>query len=83
MTTIGLLHPGEMGSSVGAAARAAGHRVLWASEGRGPQTRVRAEADGLEDVGTLRALVQASDVVLSVCPPDAAVALARTVAAAG
>ncbi len=31
MTTIGLLHPGEMGASVGAAARACGSRVLWAS----------------------------------------------------
>jgi len=35
MTTIGILHPGEMGSAVGAAARAGGARVLWASAGRG------------------------------------------------
>ena len=39
MTTIGLLHPGEMGAAVGAAARANGARVLWASEGRGADTR--------------------------------------------
>ena len=42
MTTIGLLHPGEMGASVGAAARTAGARVLWASEGRGTDTWARA-----------------------------------------
>ena len=30
--TIGVLHPGEMGSTVGASARANVSRVLWASE---------------------------------------------------
>jgi 3-hydroxyisobutyrate dehydrogenase-like beta-hydroxyacid dehydrogenase len=83
MTTIGLLHPGEMGSSVGAAGRANGGRVLWTSEGRSASTRARAAADGLEDAGSLAALVAASDVILSVCPPDAAADLARTVSALG
>lgn len=83
MTTIGLLHPGEMGASVGASARASGSRVLWVSEGRGADTRRRAEAAGLEDAGTLRALLAASDVVLSVCPPHAARDLARKVAGHG
>jgi len=82
-TTIGILHPGEMGSEVGASARAAGARVVWASEGRGGATRDRAAAAGLEDVGSLRALVAASDVILSVCPPDAALDVARAVAAIG
>jgi 3-hydroxyisobutyrate dehydrogenase-like beta-hydroxyacid dehydrogenase len=81
MTTIGLLHPGEMGSSVGGSGRAAGARVLWTSEGRSAGTRTRAAADGLEDAGTLAALVAASDVILSVCPPDAAPDVARAVSA--
>jgi 3-hydroxyisobutyrate dehydrogenase-like beta-hydroxyacid dehydrogenase len=81
MATIGLLHPGEMGASVGASGRVDGHRVLWVSEGRGPDTRKRAAAAGLEDAGTLTALVAASDVVLSVCPPHAALDLAGAVAA--
>jgi len=80
MTTIGLLHPGEMGAGVGAAARAGGSRVLWASQGRGDDTRGRAAAAGLEDVNTVGALVGASDVVLAVCPPHAALDVARTVA---
>jgi len=42
VTTIGILHPGEMGSSVAAAARAGGSRVVWASAGRGEATRKRA-----------------------------------------
>jgi 3-hydroxyisobutyrate dehydrogenase-like beta-hydroxyacid dehydrogenase len=83
MTTIGLLHPGEMGSSVGAAGRAGGSRVLWASEGRSASTRERAAADGLEDGGGLAAVVAASDVILSVCPPEAAADLARSVSALG
>jgi len=81
--TIAMLHPGEMGSVVGACARAGGARVVWASEGRGAGTAERAKAAGLEDVGTLRAAVMASDVILSVCPPHAAVDLARAVAAEG
>jgi len=83
MTTIGLLHPGEMGASVGKAARAAGARVLWASEGRGTDTWARAATAELEDVGTLHAVVEASDVILSVCPPHAARDVATAVAAAG
>jgi 3-hydroxyisobutyrate dehydrogenase-like beta-hydroxyacid dehydrogenase len=82
-TTIGLLHPGEMGSEVGACARAGGARVVWASEGRGGATRDRAATAGLEDVTSLRALVAASDAILSVCPPDAALDVARAVAALG
>ena len=80
MTTIGLLHPGEMGASVGASGRTSGHRVLWASQGRGPETAKRATAAGLEDAGTVAAVVGASDVVVSVCPPHAALDVARSVA---
>ena len=80
MTTIGLLHPGEMGASVGASGRVGGHRVLWASQGRGADTARRAAAAGLEDAGTVAALVGASDVVVSVCPPHAALDVAQVVA---
>jgi len=80
MTTIGILHPGDMGSVVGACAVAGGARVLWASEGRSAGSRERATGAGLEDAGTVAALVAASDVILSVCPPHAALDLARDVA---
>ena len=80
-TTIGLVHPGEMGSAVGASARAAGARVIWASEGRGAGTRKRAEAEGLEDVKTLAALAREAAIVVSVCPPASAMDVARQVAA--
>jgi 3-hydroxyisobutyrate dehydrogenase-like beta-hydroxyacid dehydrogenase len=80
MTTVGILHPGDMGSVVGACAVAGGSRVLWASEGRSAGSRERAAAAGLEDARTVAALVAASDVILSVCPPHAAIDLARDVA---
>ena len=81
MTTVGLLHPGDMGSMVGACAVASGARVVWASDGRSADTRARAVAAGLEDVGRVDAVVAGSDVILSVCPPHAALDLAREVAA--
>jgi 3-hydroxyisobutyrate dehydrogenase-like beta-hydroxyacid dehydrogenase len=77
---IGLLHPGEMGSAIGAALRANGCRVGWASDGRSGETRRRAEEAGLEDAGSVAELVRRSDVILSVCPPHAAAEVARSVA---
>jgi 3-hydroxyisobutyrate dehydrogenase-like beta-hydroxyacid dehydrogenase len=82
-TTVCILHPGEMGAEVGAAARAGGAGVLWVSAGRGGPTRDRAGAAGLEDAGSLNAALGQADVVLSVCPPHAAVDLAAEVSAAG
>jgi len=81
VTTIGILHPGEMGSAVGAAARAGGARVVWASAGRGAATRKRAEADGLDDVDTLARLARESEIIVCVCPPASAPDVAREVAA--
>ena len=80
---LGLLHPGEMGASVGAAAQSAGAEVLWASEGRSRATRERAESAGFHDAGDLRALLGRSEAVLSVCPPHCALDLAGEVAEAG
>ena len=40
--TIGLLHPGEMGATLGGALRAAGQTVVWASAERSAATTKRA-----------------------------------------
>ncbi len=77
--TVGLLHPGAMGSTIGAALVATGHRVLWAGAGRSAATRARADAAGLDQVANLESLVDGSDTILSICPPDAAVDVARSV----
>ena len=81
-TTIGLLHPGEMGAAVGQCLIAAGHEVLWVPEGRSEATGERAAAAGLEGCGWAE-LAARSAVIVSVCPPAAALEVARTVAGTG
>lgn len=76
----GVLHPGDMGSTVAAACAGT---VLWAGEGRSVETRRRAEDAELTDAGNLTSLVAAADMVISVCPPHGAEALAGSVADAG
>ncbi len=81
--TIGLFHPGEMGAAVGRCLRERGHTVLWASEGRGVATATRAADAGLTDAGTAAKITSRADVIISVCPPHAAVGIARQVAGFG
>jgi len=82
-TRVGILHPGQMGATVGASAHAGGSRVLWCSTNRSDATRARAEAAGLVEVDSLEELTGGVDVLISVCPPDAAVAVAREVGGLG
>ncbi len=79
--TIALLHPGNMGVTIGAAAATSGAQVLWASNGRSSATRKRAGNAGLKDIVNVDDAVRQSQVVLSVCPPHAAVDVAKEVAA--
>lgn len=83
MTHIGLLHPGAMGASVGAAAAGNGHTVLWASRGRSPATVERARRGALQDVANVPEVLAASEIVLSICPPHAAEDVAGEVAGCG
>jgi 3-hydroxyisobutyrate dehydrogenase-like beta-hydroxyacid dehydrogenase len=83
MKTVALLHPGEMGAAIGACLGGRGLRVVWASAGRSAATRSRANAAGMEDLGTIGRALGAASVVLSVCPPHGALALAREVAGHG
>jgi 3-hydroxyisobutyrate dehydrogenase-like beta-hydroxyacid dehydrogenase len=78
-SVIGLLHPGEMGAAVGRCLTDRGHTVLWASQGRSQQTASRAAAAGLTDARTPRKLAAAADVIISVCPPYAAMDTAWSV----
>ena len=72
-----------MGITVAASLVRSGSAVVWASEGRSPATRARADGAGLTDGGSLADACGQSDVVVSVCPPGAAVDLARAVVATG
>jgi Domain of unknown function (DUF1932)/NAD binding domain of 6-phosphogluconate dehydrogenase len=82
-TSIGLLHPGEMGAGIGATLVSAGHRVSWASSGRGASSARRAAAAGLFDVHSVEAMTESCDLIVSVCPPSAALDVARQVAGFG
>ncbi len=82
-TTIGILHPGAMGVTVGASAATGGARALWSSEGRSTASVERATSAGLSDAGSLPALAEQSAIIVSVCPPHAAEDVAHQVAATG
>ena len=73
VSCIAILHPGQMGAEVGRVLVEAGHDVGWLPAGRGPGTRRRADEAGLNEIEDLRD----REIVLSVCPPAAAVDTAR------
>jgi 3-hydroxyisobutyrate dehydrogenase-like beta-hydroxyacid dehydrogenase len=74
---VGLVHPGEMGASVGRVLQGNGHEVLWASEERSDATRERAQT--FRDAGTVAALADEAELILSICPPHSALEVARSV----
>jgi 3-hydroxyisobutyrate dehydrogenase-like beta-hydroxyacid dehydrogenase len=76
--SIGLLHPGEMGAAVGGVL-AAERPVWWASSGRSSASARRATAAGLTDLGSVEAIRDGCDLIISICPPHAAVDVARQV----
>jgi 3-hydroxyisobutyrate dehydrogenase-like beta-hydroxyacid dehydrogenase len=82
MATVGLLHPGEMGAAVGGCLVSAGHTVLWDPDGRSRATTGRALGAGLDGTG-LATVLGRSSVILSICPPHAALDVAHLVAGGG
>ena len=78
-TSVGVIHPGEMGAAIGACVVRSGSNVFWASAGRSAATAQRATEAGLADVGTTDRLVAQCDVLISVCPPHAATEVALTI----
>ncbi|HET9937811.1 MAG TPA: DUF1932 domain-containing protein [Gaiella sp.] len=78
---VGLIGAGEMGSALGARLSDGGASVVVALDGRSERSRRRAAEAGLDDVGSLDALLDASEIVLSVVPPGAAREVALEVGA--
>lgn len=77
---VGIVHPGAMGAAVGAALRPRAGAVVWAAEGRSADTAKRAELADLVAVPDLPELVRRADVIVSICPPHAARAVAEEIA---
>ena len=80
---IGFLYPGSMGSALATIARQNGAIACWASHGRSPQTRQRAEETGILDVETLEELIDQCGLLISICPPHGALEVAQNVAKLG
>ena len=78
---IGFLHPGAMGISLAATAQNTGHTAYWVSEGRSSETAKRAEKYRLVETKALDELCDKCSVIISVCPPHAAVEVAEKVLA--
>lgn len=74
---IAVLHPGEMGAAIGGLLVGQGRDVLWLPSGRSAATAARAQAVGMRPVNEKQILD--ADVILLVCPPFAAVEVARSV----
>src|SRR5882672_11301698 len=82
VVTIAVAGTGDMGSAVGGALVRAGYRVVTAGQGRSAASRALAEKAGIEDLGSLAAVVRAAALVLSIVPPAAARGFATEIARA-
>jgi 3-hydroxyisobutyrate dehydrogenase-like beta-hydroxyacid dehydrogenase len=80
---IAVLHPGAMGARVAGELVGAGHEVRWLATGRSPQTEQRAIREGLVPAASPEELLHGVDVVVSVCPPQGALGVAKLAAHAG
>jgi 3-hydroxyisobutyrate dehydrogenase-like beta-hydroxyacid dehydrogenase len=78
MARIAILHPGEMGAAVGHSLIDIGHDVFWLPP-RSSATGHRADAAGMRPVEVL----SGCDIVIGLCPPGAARAVAAAAIAAG
>ena len=77
---IGVMSPGDMGQAVAARLMESGFEVSTALAGRSERTRKLAAAAKLTDCGDLRALLESTDLVLSILDPGAAMGLAQAAA---
>ncbi|TQM45417.1 3-hydroxyisobutyrate dehydrogenase-like beta-hydroxyacid dehydrogenase [Pseudonocardia cypriaca] len=79
---VGILHPGAMGAALGSALKARAGAVIWAAAGRSHATAKRAELADLVAVPDVAELARRAHLIISICPPHAARAVAEEVAAA-
>ncbi|MHA6625120.1 DUF1932 domain-containing protein [Pseudonocardia sichuanensis] len=77
---VGILHPGAMGAALGSALKATAGAVVWADAGRSHATAKRAELADLVAVPDVAELARRAHVIVSICPPHAAAAVAQEVA---
>ena len=81
LTSVAILMPGDMGHGCATLFRQHGLRVITCLAGRSQRTKSLAEKAGLEDLPSLGDVVQTADLILSILPPEYALAQAQEVAA--
>jgi 3-hydroxyisobutyrate dehydrogenase-like beta-hydroxyacid dehydrogenase len=74
---LAVLHPGAMGAAVAACLVGGGHQVGWLRTDRSDESTRRADEAGLTPFDNLSELLADADVVFSICPPHAALEVAR------
>ena len=77
--TIAILMPGDMGHGCAKAFRKNNFRVVTCLSQRSIRTKKLAELSGLEDLVTIENVVENSDVILSILPPEFALQQAKKV----
>lgn len=82
LKTIGIISPGEMGHNIALVLKKHGLDVVTCLQGRSPRTQRFAKAGGVTDLPNLQAVVEASDLILSVVVPSAALPVGRSLAKA-
>ena len=77
--TIAILMPGDMGHGCGKAFKNNNFRVVTCLSQRSIRTKRLAESSGFEDLGTIENVVENSDIILSILPPEFALQQAKLV----
>ena len=80
--TVAVVGTGDMGHAVGGALVRAGYRVVTAGAGRSALSQQLAAKSGIEDVGSLEAVMRSAQLVMSIVPPAAAPSFAASAARA-
>jgi 3-hydroxyisobutyrate dehydrogenase-like beta-hydroxyacid dehydrogenase len=80
--TVGLVSPGAMGSAIARILAAGGASVVATVAGRSARTVAFASSAGIVQLPDLDGVVSEADVLLSVAPPDQALAIVEEVGAA-
>lgn len=80
--TVGILSPGEMGYSIDLVLARHGLNVVTCLHGRSQLTRQRAELAGITNLPGLPDVAAASDLIISVVVPSAALEVSQSVAKA-
>ena len=80
LDTIGVMSMGDMGSGVAGVLRQNGYNVITSLENRSKDSIIRARENKITDIGSLRNLVENSDIILSISVPSQALSFAQDVA---